>query len=537
MFGKMFVALFASGGLVVSLVSGAGAAVSVPLVDPDQPGTVGAVLAHDFTVTASTRSLTRGVGDRERVIVGVAAQDADGRFWIEQYPVRGGSEARSVIANAQTDTETVAVEVSTKVSLDPSVGRSVVVNDPLRPRQWALDTLNLDSVLPEASGDGVTIAVVDSGVDASHPDLKANLLPGLDLGADPGGNIANTTDARGHGTHVAGIASAVTNNGIGVASLASRAKILPMGIALPSGKSRSGLIALGVALAVDMGADVINMSLGIQTDDSVLRAAIRYAAARGVVMVTTSGNNRLTGSPRQWPGAYPETIAVAATDRNDETAIFSTMAPYVDVAAPGWEILSTSPGNSPGGDYSEMSGTSMSAPYVSGMAALLLQVNPDLTPDEVREIITATATDLGVPGYDIKSGWGLINPLAGIEAADPAIYLDADDRGKRRALKSGRKTTVVRGTDTNAEELLVKTQCLLSGKQLRGRAAKAACKFRVKETEDEGAKVEVTPRCSVHLKVRVALKAVTPGLDQEKQQRTWKVKNKPPIPCTIPGNS
>jgi thermitase len=263
-----------------------------------------------------------------------------------------------------------------------------------------------------AQGDPETvIAVIDTGVDMTHPDLAAKIAPG---GHDFANNDDDPTDDVWHGTHVAGIAAADTNNGIGVAGVARNCRILPVKVTDAEGNGYYSWIIEGITWAADNGADVINISMGGDVDDPFLMAACQYAHDKGIVVVASSGNTGDSGV--YYPAAYDEyVLAVAASDYNDAIAAYSTFGPEVDVAAPGTWILGPAPqwyvgtGNLP---YLFGSGTSMAAPHVSGLAALIRSAKPELTADDIMKVIRYTADDINgasFPGRDDRAGYGRIN--------------------------------------------------------------------------------------------------------------------------------
>lgn len=282
-------------------------------------------------------------------------------------------------------------------------------NDPMYGQQWGLAKINAPAAWDFTTGSSnVTIAVIDGGVELTHPDLSAKLTTGYNAIF----NLGLPRDRDGHGTHVAGIAGASSNNGVGTAGVAWGARIIPVKALTPFG-GRSSDIAEAVGWASNAGADIINMSLGSTADSTTLRNAIQLAYYNGVFMVAAMGNEFQYGSPTNYPAAYPEVMAVAATDINDQHASFSNRGAHVEVSAPGVDIWSTYRTPS-GATYAPLSGTSMSSPYVAGLAALLLSLNPALTPDQVRGIIIISATDIGTPGWDDLTGWGRIDALTAV---------------------------------------------------------------------------------------------------------------------------
>jgi type VII secretion-associated serine protease mycosin len=288
-------------------------------------------------------------------------------------------------------------------------------NDPMRAQQWALDRASFESAWSTTRGAGVIVAVVDTGVDAAHEDLGSVVLPGIDY-IDPSRD--GRFDPAGHGTHVAGIIAARVNNGRGIAGAAPDVRILPVRVLDATGSGVSSNVAAGIIWAADHGARVINVSLGGGPSSGV-QIAIRYALTKNAVVVAAAGNNGASGNTPVYPAAYPEAIAVGAYDQNLAKAAFSNSAAYVDISAPGNEILST--WSTSAHSYAVASGTSMATPYAAAEAALVTATNPKLSAGSVTSIMEATARDAGAPGNDPDFGHGQINPLAAVVAATPRI--------------------------------------------------------------------------------------------------------------------
>jgi len=287
-------------------------------------------------------------------------------------------------------------------------------NDPNWSSQWGMTKIEAPAAWDITTGsDSVTIAIVDTGVDLLHPDLNGKLVSGWDF--VNGDN--DPQDDHGHGTHVAGIAAAETNNDTGVAGLSWGAKIMPVKVMDGSGEGESEDIANGIILAANNGADIINLSLRMSAPSSVLEEAAEYAHNLGRVIVASTGNNN---SAVSYPARYPEVIAVAATDSSDQRASFSNYGPEVDVAAPGVDIRSTYWWWG-GSTYEWVSGTSQASPHVAGLAALIWSVNPDLSNTQVESIIKQTADDLGATGRDNYYGFGRINARRALEATAPLL--------------------------------------------------------------------------------------------------------------------
>lgn len=268
-------------------------------------------------------------------------------------------------------------------------------NDPLfSTHQWGPQKIKAPGAwdLTKGSSD-VTIAVVDSGVQDDHPDLEGRVIKGYDFVE----NDWDPQDEYGHGTHIAGIAAATTNNGIGIAGIAPHSKILSIRIFKDETEDGyTSYFAQGIIHAADQGADVITCSFGINKPSPILEAAVLYAWEKGAVVIGSAGNNP-TSKPR-YPAAYKPAISVANTNSKDEKAESSNYGKWVDIAAPGTDIISTIIGS----QYYEVSGTSMSVPHVAGVAALL--ASEGYNNKEIRRIILKTADDIPGTGTLWSSG-------------------------------------------------------------------------------------------------------------------------------------
>ncbi|WP_243735170.1 S8 family peptidase [Paenibacillus turpanensis] len=239
----------------------------------------------------------------------------------------------------------------------------------------------------------ITIAVVDTGVQIGHPDLEQKIVPGADF---VDGGLPN--DGNGHGTHVAGIAAAVTNNARGIAGMAPLVRIMPVRVLDSSGGGSLSAVANGIVFAANQGAKVINLSLGSTSGSYTLQNAVNYAWSKGAVLVAAAGNEGV--STPNYPAYYANVLAVASTDSSDRKSTFSNYGTWVEVAAPGTDILSTYPGG-----YVFLSGTSMAAPHVAGLAALL--ASQGRTNETIRDVIAATAEE--IPGTGVYWVYGRIN--------------------------------------------------------------------------------------------------------------------------------
>jgi serine protease len=293
---------------------------------------------------------------------------------------------------------------------------SSALADPLRTQQWNLDMVEADAAHAGSVGAGAVVAIVDSGVASGHPDLAGRLVSGRDVVEGDGA----PEDGDGHGTHVAGIVGAATGNGVGVASVAPGAGLMPVRVLAADGSGTPEAVAAGVDWARTRGADVINLSLGSEVPiagavgGDAVDAAVRRALAAGIVVVAAAGNS---GMPVcEQPAASAGLLCVGAVDRRRERPVFSSFGSGLGIVAPGGsalplageDVLSTYP---PDG-YAELAGTSQAAPHVSGAAALLVSLG--LRGRAAVDRLLATATDLGAPGVDPVYGHGLVNARAAV---------------------------------------------------------------------------------------------------------------------------
>src|SRR4051794_38443479 len=266
------------------------------------------------------------------------------------------------------------------------------MGDPLRGQQWALYKTSYEHSWQASRGAGVKVAVIDTGVAASHQDLAGAVVPGTDFASDKAEVDAPGTgmvDPGGHGTHVAGIIAAHVNNGVGIAGAAPDAKIMPVRVLDKNGTGVASNVALGIIWAADHGARVINLSLGGGASEGE-QQALQYAASKNVIVFAAAGNSYQSGNQPSYPAAYPEAVAVAAVNSSLGHASFSNSGSYVDIAAPGDMILSTYGGTTKN-DYEWMSGTSMATPYAAAEAAIVIGENRSLSATRVRQIIEGTA--------------------------------------------------------------------------------------------------------------------------------------------------
>ena len=318
--------------------------------------------------------------------------------------------------------------------------------DPLVEHQWALAQLRLPQAWAITRGaPAVTVALIDSGLDVTHEDLRDTLLwtnaaelagvPGVD---DDGNGFvddvhgwdwverdAEANDRKGHGTHVGGILAATPSNGYGIVGASHGLSVLPLRVLDEQGSGYISDLVDALYYAHEQNIRVVNLSLVMGSPSLAIEQAIQRLHGNGVLVVAATGN---VGSHVLWPAAYPETLAVAATDERDQHASFSNYGPEVDLAAPGVQILSTAID----GGYVPLDGTSMATPFVSGLAGMIWSLRPELTLAELTEILMETADDVNAetaPGRDDQLGAGRLNAEAALKwaAAGVAVQITAAD--------------------------------------------------------------------------------------------------------------
>lgn len=292
--------------------------------------------------------------------------------------------------------------------------------DPYAGSQWPLARLESSSVwatvaaFSDPAAALPVVAVIDTGLQADHPDLQGLSVAGYDFVTATPTAAGASTDPHGHGTHVSGIIGATVSNGVGVAGLLPAARIMPVRVLDAAGGGNSSAVADGMVWAVDHGAKVLSLSLG-GGSSTLMQAAADYAEAHGVLVVAAAGNDGGGGgsNAESFPCAYVTVLCVGATTQSDAIASFSTHGPQVDIAAPGESVLSTYHGSG----YVYMSGTSMATPYVAASAAFAWSGHPGYTSAQLRDRLVATADDLGTPGRDDFFGAGLVDPVAAFSSS------------------------------------------------------------------------------------------------------------------------
>lgn len=388
---------------------------STPLTPRRRGATLALVLATGAAgsclLGAAAPALAEATAPGQAVSTSPSPSAADGETAVASILLGAGGRPTFVEVTAPTVEQAVQraahVPGSDGVAVDSPM-TALVTNDPHRAVQWSLDALKADSLPAPTGRSSHVVAVVDTGVRASHEDFAAGQVR-CDLGADfTGEGLGACKDPKGHGTHVAGIIGAATGNGKGVASLAPGTTILPVRVLDSAGSGGSIAVAKGIVHAADKGAEVINLSLGGPGGSSALDAAVQYATDKGSLVVVSAGNNRTSGNEVNYPAASPGALSVASTEQSGTSSSFSYRGPSVDLAAPGGGIASL--WGSDDRAYAMASGTSMAAPAVSAVASLYRAANPSLTPAQVTAALLATATDLEAPGRDDSTGAGLVNP-------------------------------------------------------------------------------------------------------------------------------
>ena len=292
---------------------------------------------------------------------------------------------------------------------------AVTVNDPRFGSQWGLPAINAPEAWEYGIGEGVIVAVLDTGVDVDGEDGLNDVVPGKDIvyGSDP------TYDARGHGTHVAGTIAQTTDNGYGVAGVAWGASVMPVKVLSNGGSGSMWGVAQGMLYACDNGADVINMSLSSRGSSQYIASAIEECHDADVVMVASTGNSG--SSSIGWPARRDGIIAVGATYKGGGRSSYSNYGYGMELVAPGSAILQETPKG-----WGTYSGTSMAAPHVAGVAALVRGAGIE-SHDEVREILQETAVDWGNTGYDTVYGYGYLDAEAAMIEAYERLENDTPE--------------------------------------------------------------------------------------------------------------
>jgi hypothetical protein len=289
-----------------------------------------------------------------------------------------------------------------------SVSDLVPLDPYFESKQWDVQRIQAPAAWDLTCGAAsIVIAVIDTGVDYNHPDLASRIVPGYDFyngDSDP-------WDDHGHGTAVAGIVGACTDNGIGVAGITWFPKVMPIKVASASGSAPYSAIANGITYATDHGARVVNISIAGSSSSSTLNNAVDYAYQRGCLVVAASGNNGIASV--YYPAACANALAVGATDQNDLSYSYSNYGSALDVMAPGAGYTTLR-----GGGYGGFGGTSAASPHAAGVAALVVSANLSLSAGAVSSIVKDAADDLDLLGWDQFTGWGRVNAYKAVTGAN-----------------------------------------------------------------------------------------------------------------------
>lgn len=392
---------------------------SQPTDDPSHAFVPGVVLVRLAESTTRSQDAAQRLGVEPSALTRL---DIPGQTGIYRLTVKTGEEeasaaslaAQSDVLFAEPDYLFFATEITPNDSLYAQY-------------QWNLRHIRADSGWERTTGSSnVIIAIADTGIDLSHPDLIGKIVGGIDTV----NNDFDPQDDNGHGTHVASTAASQTNNARGIAGVDWNARLMPIKVLNAAGSGSSTQVANGIIWATDNGAKVLNMSLAGTNSSSLVNNAIQYAYERGVLLVAAVGNSYTIGNPTSYPAAYEHVIGVAAVNDTDGHASYSNSGSYVDVAAPGGDPSSSIDGDprhwipgaywrGGGASYAQLSGTSQAAPHVAGLAGLLLAINPTLTPDQSAQIITDSAVDVQSSGWDPFSGYGRIDVAAALDQVTP----------------------------------------------------------------------------------------------------------------------
>lgn len=384
---------------------------------------------QEFTDTSEWEKFAYMDGDKTRLIVGVNGERPTSLLELERVVTKYraeivntisiGGRVRALVIELLWEFVPAFVEevhvagLASYVEPNMKVQAQSIPNDPYWSVQWGPQKIEADWAWNTTVGDpSVLVAVVDTGVYYTHPDLAANYIA---LGYDWVNNDNDPLDDHGHGTHCAGIIAAVLNNGEGIAGLA-QVQVMAEKVLGSGGGGYAEWVASGIIHATDCGADIISMSLGASGDSELIHDAVRYAYSSGVLVIAAAGNDNT--NMKFYPAGYDEVVSVAATDQYDGKASFSNWGDWIELAAPGVSIYSTVPFG-----YATMSGTSMACPHVSGIAALVWSRHPSKTRDWVRLWLQYTADDLGDSGFDVYYGYGRVNARKAVEQTPPAHEL------------------------------------------------------------------------------------------------------------------
>ncbi|MEJ2333702.1 MAG: S8 family serine peptidase [Desulfobulbaceae bacterium] len=390
-----------------------------------------------ITIGLSLASYTRAANNKavppfksgEVVVAGAPGAHLDGLEIIKYLP-NANITVVKVAKGREFGTFRRFIHRGHKASLNYIIHATYVPNDQYYSYQWNFSLVQSEEAWDLSSGDGVTVAVLDTGIASSAND-------GINCIVSPRDVVNNDdfpNDGDGHGTHVSGIIAQSTGNGIGVAGLSFNACIMPVKVLDDTGVGSTADIAEGIHYAVDKGAKVINMSLGTNAKygyrhELFMDAALNYAHQNNVTVVCASGNDGYSQNV-SYPAIYPTTIAVGATDINNNVTKYSNTGEGLDIVAPGGDLNKDLNGDGYADGivqetfinftwgYYFLQGTSMASPHVAAVVAMLYELDPNLTPDIIYQILTTTSLDLYATGYDNTSGYGLVQAYDALRETD-----------------------------------------------------------------------------------------------------------------------
>ena len=426
---RLAVALCALGAVFAGAVAverGAAAASAGPaaatIAGPEQrTGDVIVKFRRSITLGDLATALDDAQGDAE------ASTAGSGLVLVAPQP---GQSVDDVIASLRTRGDVEFAEPDHVVSI------AATPTDPLYATyQWSLPQIGLPTAWNTTTGSAsVIVAVVDTGVDATHPDLAGKITTGANAGFNFVSNNTNTADDHFHGTFVSSIIAMNTNNAQGGAGVCWACMIMPVKVLDSNGSGSTFNVAQGIDWAVAHGAKVINLSLGSSAPDSGLQTSIDNAWNAGVIVVAASGNS---GGAVMYPAAYPNAIAVGSNNSSGVKSTFSSFGPELDVMAPGEGVFGAlCTCSTYTGGYGTGSGTSFSSPHVAGVVGLMISAGIT-DKNQIRSRLTSTATDMDVAGFDNNTGWGRVNAAAAI-GARPADR-DGDAARTRRHRRPRRR--------------------------------------------------------------------------------------------------
>jgi type VII secretion-associated serine protease mycosin len=339
-----------------------------------------------------------------------------------------GRPVDQVLGELRADPNVAYAEPSYRVHVvNEGVVAAVGVNDPMTAGQYSLDQMRVRDAWALSKGGSGVVAVLDTGVQANHPDLSGRVLAGYDFANDD----SNAADDNGHGTWVAGIIAAKPNDGYGIAGISWSDRILPVKIMTREGTGSTSDLIAGIRWAADHGATVINMSVGGFPYSQGVQDAITYAWNKGIVLVGAAGNNNR--DEKFYPASMANVVSVSATQVNDEFSHWSSYGDAVDVSAPGSSVQTTNctvctyAEHNTWGSHTYISGTSFATPNVAGVVALIRARNPSWTPQQVVNRLFSTVDDRGFAGWDKRYGRGRVNAYRALGASVAQVGRAAGD--------------------------------------------------------------------------------------------------------------